>query len=200
MRTIILVILFTLLGAPAWACSCAPSESGYVSEIIEGYEVFWGVPVSAKIVSEKDGRLSYNVKYQIEVLENYNRFVDKEVSVISSIEDGGSCGVQLTIGMPQVMTAWEYKTGEYGVSSCAPSPPYKAVKLFLEENIDTFIPSWSNCHTWKDSGGIERPVIRPERKDCQIWEDTDISSRYYYGYQDLDKYRTIWWSRRDQVD
>lgn len=195
-----LSVIFTLIAAPAWACSCGSAESGYVSEIIEGYQVFWGVPTAANITKKTGGRPGHNVKYKIDVLENYNRFVEKQVDVTSSIEDGGSCGVQLTIGVPQIMTAWEYKPKQYNISSCAPSPPYEALKLYLEDNIDTFIPDWSECHTWKTIKGIKRPVLNAEREDCQVWEDEGVSDRYYYGYQDLSKYRKLWWDRIDKVD
>ena len=48
------------------------------------------------------------VTYTLDILEGYDRIIQTNINVDSSIADGGSCGVQLTLGTPQFISVYKY--------------------------------------------------------------------------------------------
>lgn len=190
MRIFLTALFLTLVSGPGWACSCGSWEGGLVSEFVGDYKSFWGVPVESKLKPRSSNRPGLIVSYKIEVLEDYNRILQKEIEVTSSIADGGSCGVQLTIGVPQFLSAYEYEDGKLGLSSCTPYLPYKAIKNYLEKGEDVFIPNESVCFDKKGNVDVENP-------DCVVWEDASFSSWERQGEEDwLDYYRK-WYSENE---
>jgi len=190
MRIFLTALFLTLVSSPAWACSCGSWEGGLVSKFVGDYKSFWGVPVESKLKARSSDRPGLIVSYKVEVLEDYNRILKKEIEVTSSIADGGSCGVQLTIGVTQFLSAYEYEDGKLGLSSCTPYLPYKALKNYLEKGEDVFVPSESVC--FDEKGNIDT-----ENLDCVVWTDASFSPWHRQGEIDQLYYYQRWRAQKE---
>ncbi len=191
---LLLTILLTLsFSTKAWACSCG-EWSGFVSDFTEDYISVWAVPLEAKVNVTDKGRFRSGVTYKLHVLDGFERVIKPEIEVKSNVEDGGSCGVQLRIGLPQLINAFKAQDGEYGVSTCTPHPPYNALKLYLETGQDTYIPTLTDCYDWTGDGENNQPIFKEDLEECEIWKDK-LNHVYYYGDEDLRKYRQTWWDK-----
>ena len=195
----ILPFFFALsLGGQALACSCGP-WSGYVSEFTESYVSVWAVPTKATVNIQHVGKPSGGVTYNLDILEGFERIIKSEISVDSNVADGGSCGVQLTLGLPQFISAYKYDIDNYGISSCTPNLPYDALKLYLETGEDTYIPEWSECYSWPENGSNFSPVLNKNLEECTVWKEADhINS--FPGSKDGGKYNKIWWNKIESIN
>jgi len=195
-RSLLVLVFFFGLSSRTYACSCAP-WSGHVSDFTESYVSVWAVPTEGSVVSERVGRPSDGVNYTVEVLEGFNRIIQSKINLQSSVADGGSCGVQLTLGLPQFISAYKYNSGRYRISTCTPDLPYAAVKLYLETGQDTFIPEWGTCYSWaEDSTVYTPPIFNEEREECSVWKGVYYNSpKSDPEREDWKKYRQIWWDK-----
>ena len=197
--------LFTLvLSGQAWACSCAP-WSGHVSEFTEGYISVWGVPTAATLETKWDKDRSYaiqGVTYKLEILEGFDRIIQTNINVSSSVPDGANCGVALTLGIPRFISAYRGAAESYGMSTCTPNLPYKAVKLYLETGEDTYIPEWSDCYRWPEdqTDYTPPPIFNEESAECAVWKGVYYGNPVDASYEDLKKYRKIWWEKIKLAD
>lgn len=189
MRNFLLALFLTLIATPALACSCSPWSGGLVSEFVGDYKSFWGVPVQSEVKAFSTDRPRLVVSYKVEVLEDFNRISQSKIEITSSIADGGSCGVQLTMGVPQFLSAYEYEKGEMSISSCTPYIPYKALKDYLETGNDVNIPSESICFDNKAEIKLENP-------DCIVWKDEAFSNWERQGQEDWLDYMRQWRSEK----
>ena len=190
----LLALIFTFgFGVKSWACSCG-EWSGFVSEFTKDYISIWAVPINAKVNIEDEGRFGRSVTYRLHVLEGFERVIKTEIEVKSNVEDSGNCGVQLRVGLPQLINAYKSRKGEYGVSTCTPNPPYSALKLYLETGQDTFIPNQPDCYDWTGDDENNQATFNEDREDCAVWKDGEENS-FYYGDEDRGKYRRIWWNK-----
>ena len=195
----ILTLLFSLIsGAQAWACDCAP-WSGYVSEFAKSYVSVWAVPTEAKVNIEHVGKPSGGVTYNLEVLEGFDRIIQSKISVYSNVADGGSCGVQLTLGVPQFINVYKYDIEKYGISDCTPTLPYNALKNYLETGKDSFIPEWLTCHSWSENSSNYTPIFNKSLDECAVWKGADYINGFY-GAQDSRKYNKIWWEKVEAIN
>jgi len=137
------------------------------------------------------------VTYELDILEGYEQLQQTNIEVRSSVVDGGSCGINLTLGLPQFIKAYEYDIGNYAISSCTPDIPYDALQLYLETGQDSFIPESGTCFSWpSDSTFSYTPIFNKDLKECEVWKDADHINGYI-GAKDQRKYSKIW---RDKVD
>ena len=125
------------------------------------------------------------VSYQVEVLEGYDRIVSQTTEVRSSIEDGGSCGIQLTMGTPQFLSAYKTQDGGFAVGTCVPLIPYKAIKDYLKHGVDTHVPSLDACFT-------EDNEIKLDNTDCDVWKDSALEPWGRQGKEDYLNYFISW--------
>jgi hypothetical protein len=141
----------------AYACSCFCTFEHSVSEYLENYHAFWGVPKQSILSSE------YLVRSEVEVLEGYKRLqVGDMLTIDSKPDDGGSCGIQLNTGVPQFIVA--YKGDENNtVSTCSCEPPFEYILKYLNEGEDTYMPNPDDC--WHEDGKIK------SNKKCKVWRD-----------------------------
>jgi len=197
---IFLSFVFALIGsAQAWACDCAP-WSGYVSEFAKSYVSVWAVPTEATVNIEHLDKPSGGVTYNLHVLEGFERIVKSEIIVKASVANGGgNCGVQLTLGLPQFISADKYGIENYGISSCTPNLPYKALKLYLETGEDTYIPEWRECHIWPENGSNFTRVLNKDLEECAVWKGADQFDGPY-GAKDSRKYDRIWWDKIESIN
>ena len=193
-----LFALFFALGlsSQALACSCSP-WSGYVSEFTEDYISVWAVPTKADVNIDNLGKPSGGITYKLHILEGFDRIIQTDINVDSNVANGGSCGVQPTLGVPQFISAHKYTAGEYNLSTCTPSMPYNAVKLYLRTGEDTYIPEWGKCFSWpEDATDYTPPTFNEEREECSVWKGVYYNSPSYdHEAGDQTKYRKIWWDK-----
>ena len=176
----------------AWACSCAPWEGGLVSEFVGDYTSFWGVPIQSELKPRGTDRPGLVVSYQIEVLESYDRITAPTTEIISSIEDGGSCGIQLTMGVPQFLSAYKGQNGTFSVGSCTPELPYRAIKDYLENGVDAVVPPLHDCLD-------EQNNVKFDNTDCKIWEGGSIYEWQRRGDEDWLEYLVSWRNAKTKV-
>lgn len=189
--------LALFLGANSFACSCG-EWSGHVSDFTKDYISIWAVPTKASAIIDEIENRGGDVIYSLEILNGFDRILQTDLEVKSSVADGASCGIQLTVGLPQFINAYKYDTDKYAVSSCTPSLPYHALKAYLETGEDIYIPKWSECHSWPKASRNSGPVFNEDREDCAVWNDADYDNMYY-GDEDLLIYRKIWWDKMDAL-
>lgn len=140
------------------ACSCICTFEHTVSEFLEDHIVFLGKPIQSVLTSEN------LVTTDVEVLEGFGKYDStKTVQIKSRPENGGNCGVQLNIGVEQIIVARVFENNNY-VSSCKCAPPYAYLLRFLKTNEDTFLPNLNDC--WKE----DRDDIKSTNK-CKVWRD-----------------------------
>ena len=179
--------------AQAWACSCPPWE-GHISEFTKNYVSVWAVPTNAAINKEDLEKPIGGVTYTLDILEGYDRVTQPNINVRSSVVDGGSCGIELTLGIPQFISAYDYGDEFYAVSSCTPLIPYDAVIDYLENGEDSFIPAWSDCHSWREDKFGHTATFNKELKDCAVWKGADHVDGFM-GTKDRWKYSKNWWDK-----
>ena len=155
----------------AHACSCYCGYNETVSEYMQNKVVFWGVPKSSKVELDQSERRAFHLSTSIVVLEDYNQELTKTISIDSDPEDGGMCGFQPKVGIPQLITAYPKKEGYSGFSTCTCEIPPQQLFDYLENRIDVYIPDPSDCEG----------DIKP--KECDVWEN-------------MDEYNDISWSKR----
>lgn len=195
----LLPLLFTLgLSNQAFACSCAP-WSGHISEFTEDHISVWAVPTKATVNTENIGTPFGGVTYKLEILESFDRILQTDIDVFSNVADGGSCGIQPILGLPQFFNVSRYDTNRYGLSSCTPRPPYGALKRYLETGEDSFIPEWSKCHTWPKDAAGHSPIFNTELEACAVWKDADYIDGYY-GAADRRDYLKVWWNKVESAE
>lgn len=194
LRPLFILTLTFGLGVKASACSCAP-WSGYVSEFSENYISVWAVPTKANVNIGKIGTPAGGVTYKLEVLEGFGRVNQTSINVSSNVADGGSCGLDLTMGLPQFISAIEYDTENYALSMCTPLVPYDALKHYLQTGEDSFIPEWLECHSWPKDQSDETPIFNKQLKMCAVWKDSDHILNEKIGAKDALYYRKDWWNR-----
>ena len=132
-----------------------------VSKYMEDKVVFWGIPKSSKVTKAENDSEDFNITSEIVVLENYGQKLTEIVSIESSPEDGGMCGFQPRVGIPQLITAYPSKKGLWGFSTCSCEMPTKQLFDYLENGSDSFIPNPRTCK--KDA----------KSKGCDVWEDME---------------------------
>lgn len=198
MRYLFLTISLLFCPVQSWACSCSPWAGGYASEFSQSYDSFWVTPIEGRLELRDSNRPGLIVKYSLEVLEGFDQLLDTRVSAVSNIADGASCGIELTLGLPQFISAYKLENESYGLSSCTPFLPYETLKLYLSSGEDTYIPAWSECYSWPKDNNLG-PVFNDFREDCNVWVNTDYLEPNYYGSEDLSKYRKIWWEREEKA-
>ena len=118
---------------------------------------------SSKVTQIENGRSDFNITSDIVVLESYNQKISKIISIKSSPEDGGMCGFQPRVGIPQLITAYPNKEGYWGFSTCTCEIPSKQLFDYLENGKDSFVPNPQNCEKGSKA------------KECDIWEDAEES-------------------------
>jgi len=196
----LLALIFTFgFGVKSWACSCG-EWSGFVSEFTKDYISIWAVPINAKVNMEHLGTPSGGVTYNLHILEGFERIVKSEINVKANVANGGgNCGVQLTFGSPQFISAYKYGNENYGISSCTPNLPYEALKLYLETGEDTYIPEWGECHSWSENNSNYTPVFNEGLEECAVWKGADHIDDFY-GAKDSRKYNKIWWEKVETIN
>ena len=182
----LLTLTFTVgFGAKATACSCAPWEGGYVSDFSKQYLSAWAVPVSGEMETiQNQWGFDEVVKYDLEIIDSFNFVMQTSIKVISSVEDGASCGKQLDIGTPQFLTLHSRAKDGYFLSNCAPRLPYLAVKAYLQNGEDSFIQSMDRCFN-------ENAELSKSDPDCKVWEGS-ASESHRHGNKDWLKYVILW--------
>lgn len=170
-----------------------------MSDFTQSYDAFWATPIVGRFEPSRSERPGSGVNYSLEVLEGFDRVIRTRVNALSSVADGGTCGVELTIGAPQFIVGYKLEDGLYGLSSCAPYLPYEAIKLYLTSGEDTYIPAWSDCYNWPKDDNNLAPMFNEFREDCAVWEDTGYINPNYFGTADLKKYRQLWWERHEKI-
>lgn len=156
-----------------------------MSEFVSKYTSFWGVPVQSKVKARSTDRPGLIVSYEIEVLEGYDRILNQVTEVKSSIDDGGSCGIQLTMGVPQFLSAYKGRYDELSISSCTPNIPYNAIKNYLEKGVDANVPADYECFD-------EQNKIKLENTDCTVWEGAALDPWSRRGQEDWLDYLVSW--------
>ena len=187
-RFVLSLLIVLVGGTKAWACSCAPWQGGLVSEFVGTYASFWGVPIQSELKPLSTDRPDLIVSYKVEILEGFGRITKTNVEVRSSIEDGGSCGIQLTMGIPQFLSAYEGKNDQFWIGSCTPHLPYKAIKEYLESDIDAHVPDTNECFD-------EELKLITENSDCAVWEGVSFDSWVRHGQEDWIGYLRQWRER-----
>jgi len=185
MRALIIAAFISIISGPAYACSCYGWEGGHVSEFVSKYTSFWGVPIQSEIKPMGTDRPRLVVSYKVEVLEGYDRIISQTTEVTSSIEDGASCGIQLTIGTPQFLSTYKTQDGGFAVGACVPVIPYKAIEDYLKNGVDTHVPSLDECLTKGNEIKLDNP-------DCIIWKDSATETWMRQGEEDWLNYFTSW--------
>jgi len=178
----ILTFLFSLIsGAQASACSCAPWEGGNVSDLYAGktYISVWVIPTNGTVKEQDSEWDRFFVSYDLKVMESFNQTSAKQITAISSIQDGASCGLQLDLGNPHFLTLARTTDGNYLISTCNPELPYQEVKAFLKTGKDSYIPGIYECRKKNDE-------IRTD-KGCHVWKDMPYFGRS--GDEDTHGYR-----------
>ena len=132
----------------AQACSCICSYEHSVSTFAAEHTVFWGVPTKSVLSSE------HLVTSTVEVIEGYGQHNPGDVvSIASRPEDGGTCGIQLRVGVLQLIVA--SKAGDsLTVSTCQCTPPLAYLIRYLKTGEDVFLPNLENCRD-EESGGFK---------------------------------------------
>ena len=179
---IFLSFVFALIGsAQASACSCAPWEGGNVSDLYAGktYISVWVVPTNGTVKEQDSEWDRFFVSYDLKVMESFNQISAKQITAISSIQDGASCGLQLDLGNPHFLTLARTTDGNYLISTCNPELPYQEVKAFLKTGKDSYIPGIYECRKKNDE-------IRTD-KGCHVWKDMPYFGRA--GREDTHGYR-----------
>ncbi len=184
-RTLLFAILFSLTSSPAFACSCAPWEGGYVSDYANKYLSLWGVPLSAAVDLSSNSPFGELVIYEVDVLEGYGRLSRSLIHIQAIAPDGGNCGTSLNIGITQFISASEDRQGNLEIGGCTPELPYKAIKGFLESEDDIYIPSPDTCF-------IKGGEIDEQNPDCMIWKDDSNFWQSPEERNDRRKYESKW--------
>ena len=125
--------------------------------------VFWGVPKNSEVTLSEGNSSDFNIVSNIIVLEKYNQKISETISIISSPEDGGMCGFQPRVGIPQLITAYPNKKDYWGFSTCTCEIPPKQLFNYLENGQDSFIPNPQKCS--EDT----------KVKECDVWENPEES-------------------------
>ena len=185
MKHILIACLLSLISAPSFACSCAPWTGGLVSEFVGNYTSFWGVPVRSDVKTRSTDRPELIVGYEVELVEGYDRVVNEKLEVISSIVDGGSCGIELSMGTPQFLSAYKINNRQFGINSCTPHIPYKSILNYLENGVDAIVPADYDCLN-------EENKIKLENPDCAIWEGAITEYWQRKGAEDYIGYLVSW--------
>ncbi len=165
-RAFIIGIFLSLLSATsAFACSCGCRFDFHVSDYVNGAKIFWGVPIESryKVSKHPDGWRDEVVTTRVQVLEGYERILkDTEITVYSSPDDGASCGIQLNMGVPQLIIAGSNN----GIGSCTCAPPEAYLLDYLIEGKDRYLPDLNDC--WDSDNEARR--FKPTEK-CKVWAD-----------------------------
>lgn len=155
-----------------------------MSELSKDYTLFWGVPTKAVVEPASKSMHPFRVAYDLDVLESFNQINADKLTVYSYGVHGSSCGIQLQMGSPQFLAAFERFDEEIEVSVCTPKLPYDVVKKYLITGVDTFVPSLNKCIS--NDGNLNTGI-----KDCRIWESSYENWRIY-GLEDLQAYQVKW--------
>ena len=149
------IFIAVLLSTPAKACSCHCKYGHSISEYMQTHDVFWGLPKISRLTSDN------LVTSEVEVLESYGRLnSNSNVTIISQPDDGGSCGIQLYTGIPQLIIS--KKSGQLNViTNCNCEPPSDYLIKYLKEGTDLYLPNLDKCRDDDDN-------IKPT-KVCKIW-------------------------------
>ena len=168
MLRFLLAGIATLTLAPfAHACSCICTYEHTISEYLDDHSVFWGTPKQSVLSSER------LVSTSVDVLEGYSRLNSGEtVLVLSSPDDGASCGLQLKVGVLQLIVAhkWDEKLT---VSNCPCTPPLSYLIGYLKGGDDTFLPNLQNCRD--DSSGNYK-----QTGECRVLRDAPNDHRIMF--------------------
>ena len=178
----VLTFLFALTaGAQAWACSCHLWEGGNVSDLYadKNFVSVWVVPTKGSVKEQGSEWDRYVVSYELKVMESFNQILPKQITALSSVEDGASCGIQLDLGNPHFLALSRMTDGTYGISMCSPELPYQEVRAFLKTGKDSYIPGIQICRKKNDE-------IRTDM-GCHVWKDMSYFGES--GRQDAHKYR-----------
>lgn len=198
MKKFLLSLILMLIPSSAWACSCVPWEGGYVSEFVQNYTSIWGVPIHAKLSIKEKGSWGEQVAYEILVLDDFNRGLGETMTIMSSPADGGSCGIQLKLGVPQFLSAHKYDVSRHAVGSCTPDLPYESLITFLKTGENAFIPARSDCTIWRKELGLDYKIPYPDtsKPECSVWSLDDLSLYdNNKGSEDLRKYYGVYRNR-----
>ena len=184
-RLIIAFAVTLCFGAKASACSCYGWEGGYVSDFSKQYLSAWVVPLSAKLETQKTERgFDAVVKYELEILDSFNAVMQTSMVAYASVEDGASCGEQLIVGTPQFLTFGRTSWDGTFTTNCAPELPYAAIKAYLKNGLDSYVPSLNKCFD-------ENAELVKSKPECKVWEESASSWRRY-GDEDYLKYVLLW--------
>lgn len=167
--TPIIFAAFLFVPQVSYACSCFCEYNQKVSEYMENKVVFWGIPKNSEVKQTKGEQSDFNILSNIVVLESYDQKLSKIISIESSPEDGGMCGFQPRLGIPQLITAYPSKKGYSGFSRCTCEIPPKQLFDYLEKGKDTFIPNPQDCQ--KDN----------KIKECDVWKNEEESNDLLWG-------------------
>ncbi len=138
----------------------------HVSDYVQDAKIFWGIPTESKYVktTTRSAWTRHRVVSKIDVLEGYGRIQNKsEITVISSADDGASCGEQLNVGVPQLIITLGEKNS---ISSCNCPPPTAYLLDYLKEGKDRYLPDLDDC--W-DSKNKDRRYKSTEK--CKVWAE-----------------------------
>lgn len=172
LQVFIAIGLVLLTSAQAWACSCLLWEGGNVSDLYadKANVSLWVLPQKAVLKEQGLEWDEFYVSYELRVLESFGQITDKQITAISSVEDGASCGIQLDLGNPHFLTMTQQENGDYGISACHPELPYSLVRAYLEKGVDSYIPGIHECRD--DNDEIKKTEA------CSVWNATYYSDRY----------------------
>jgi len=148
--TAALTVLATLaMSVSAFACSCICNYGETLSDYFKGNKLFWGVPLSheqSEYTWESRGKtyIDISVTTRVRVIEAYGQFANNSViEVISSLEDGISCGYQYDLDKLHLISTYG---PDNGVSSCHCRPPLSISVDYLTEKKDLYMPSREECN------------------------------------------------------
>ncbi len=145
------------------ACSCICSFEHTVSDYTDDHLVFWGIPIQSQLFSEGI------VGNEVRILEGYGELSPGDLVTINSYpEDGGSCGYQLNVGVPQLIIATPHNDDAF-TSTCRCSPPLAYIFEYLNGGEDTYLPNLNNC--WNDN---TREIN--STAECEVWRDAPFDT------------------------
>ncbi len=181
------VVIFTLLmtSTHAFACSCASWEGGKVSDFAKDYTSFWGVPIKSEVHPNAGNWPGRGVDYKIKIIDAFNFVTKPEITVSSSIPHGGTCGVELTMGVAQFISAFSYGGEDMYIGECTPKIPYAQLKHYLKTGEDSYIPALDDC-------------INENSPECTVWDDYLADPWKRQGQEDTRLYQKQWYSERDE--
>lgn len=173
------------MSSTALACSCA--YGGYwVSDFVKDKIIFEGRADKTEWLGKRQTRRprGYNTRTSFQITNPLWNTSTSKISLVHSSEDGGSCGMNFSMGIETLVVAHSFEDHLFRTSTCTLNA-VDEITLFnyFEKNIDVYIPSLhecsetqiqnpkdaKNCYYWSRKAEQERSIEASKRRSA-IWK------------------------------